>query len=186
MDVLLIWPDLKTIPTATGKSLIASGLWGFVRHPNYLGNILIALAWSLTCGKLIDLDSCISAVWNAFSSLLIFYLLIFCFSTPAGFNHLIPYFCLIYLIILLVHREARDERQCRKKYGLAWDKYCKVVPYRIFPKVYWEPTDRHVGDTEFPVEHLNENFNSKSKKTTEGIIEQLGSYLDPRRKHCFN
>ncbi|XP_060773341.1 delta(14)-sterol reductase LBR isoform X1 [Neoarius graeffei] len=93
---------LKTIPTATGKSLIASGLWGFVRHPNYLGNILIALAWSLTC----------------------------------GFNHLIPYFCLIYLIILLVHREARDEHQCRKKYGLAWDKYCKAVPYRIFPKVY--------------------------------------------------
>ncbi|XP_026802772.3 delta(14)-sterol reductase LBR isoform X1 [Pangasianodon hypophthalmus] len=93
---------LKTIPTATGKSLIASGLWGFVRHPNYLGDILMALAWSLTC----------------------------------GFNHVIPYFYLIYLIILLVHREARDEHQCRKKYGLAWEKYCEAVPYRIFPGVY--------------------------------------------------
>ncbi|KAK3542596.1 hypothetical protein QTP86_031303 [Hemibagrus guttatus] len=93
---------LKTIPTATGKSLIASGLWGFVRHPNYLGDILMALAWSLTC----------------------------------GFNHIIPYFYLIYLIILLVHREARHEHECRKKYGLAWEQYCKAVPYRIFPWVY--------------------------------------------------
>ncbi|KAL7887947.1 hypothetical protein AOLI_G00029210 [Acnodon oligacanthus] len=93
---------LKTIPTATGKSLIVSGLWGFVRHPNYLGDIIMALAWSLSC----------------------------------GFSHAIPYFYLIYLILLLVHRNARDERQCRKKYGLAWGEYCKAVRYRIFPGIY--------------------------------------------------
>ncbi|XP_067240246.1 delta(14)-sterol reductase LBR [Chanodichthys erythropterus] len=93
---------LKTIPTATGKSLIVSGLWGFVRHPNYLGDIIMGLAWSLPC----------------------------------GFNHLIPYFYLIYLTTLLVHRNARDERQCRKKYGSAWEEYCKAVPYRIFPRIY--------------------------------------------------
>ncbi|XP_016091175.1 lamin-B receptor-like [Sinocyclocheilus grahami] len=93
---------LKTIPTATGESLIVSGLWGWVRHPNYLGDIIMGLAWSLPC----------------------------------GFNHLIPYFYLIYLITLLVHRNARDERQCRKKYGSAWDEYCKAVPYRIFPGIY--------------------------------------------------
>lgn len=93
---------LKTIPTATGKSLIASGLWGFVRHPNYLGDLVMALAWSLTC----------------------------------GFNHVIPYFYLMYLLVLLVHRAVRDERQCRMKYGLAWEQYCKAVPYRIFPGVY--------------------------------------------------
>uniref|UniRef100_A0A671NG84 Delta(14)-sterol reductase n=1 Tax=Sinocyclocheilus anshuiensis TaxID=1608454 RepID=A0A671NG84_9TELE len=93
---------LKTIPTATGESLIVSGLWGWVRHPNYLGDIIMGLAWSLPC----------------------------------GFNHLIPYFYLIYLITLLVHRNARDEHQCRKKYGSAWDEYCKAVPYRIFPGIY--------------------------------------------------
>ncbi|KAI4890934.1 hypothetical protein NFI96_033190 [Prochilodus magdalenae] len=102
---------LKTIPTATGKSLIVSGLWGFVRHPNYLGDIIMALAWSLSCGKCQDLYGC-------------------------GFNHVIPYFYLIYLILLLVHRDARDEHQCRKKYGLAWEKYCKAVRYRIFPGIY--------------------------------------------------
>ncbi|KAJ0061849.1 hypothetical protein NL108_012513, partial [Boleophthalmus pectinirostris] len=40
---------LKTIPTASGKKLLVSGWWGFVRHPNYLGDLLMALAWSLPC-----------------------------------------------------------------------------------------------------------------------------------------
>ncbi|KAL8185518.1 UNVERIFIED_CONTAM: hypothetical protein K2H54_054256, partial [Gekko kuhli] len=93
---------LKVIPTATGKNLLVSGWWGLVRHPNYLGDILMALAWSLPC----------------------------------GFNHILPYFYVIYFIGLLIHREARDERQCKKKYGLAWEKYCQRVPYRIFPYIY--------------------------------------------------
>lgn len=93
---------LKTIHTSTGKNLLVSGWWGFVRHPNYLGDLIMALAWSLPC----------------------------------GFKHILPYFYVIYFTVLLVHREARDERQCRKKYGVAWDKYCQRVPYRIFPYVY--------------------------------------------------
>ncbi|XP_004691087.1 PREDICTED: lamin-B receptor [Condylura cristata] len=93
---------LKTIHTSTGKSLLVSGWWGFVRHPNYLGDLIMALAWSLPC----------------------------------GFNHILPYFYVIYFTMLLVHREARDEHSCRRKYGLAWDKYCQRVPYRILPYVY--------------------------------------------------
>ncbi|MBN3277033.1 LBR protein, partial [Polyodon spathula] len=93
---------LMTIPTATGKSLLVSGMWGFVRHPNYLGDIIMALAWSLPC----------------------------------GFNHILPYFYVIYFTCLLIHREARDEHQCLKKYGSAWDEYCRQVRYRIFPGVY--------------------------------------------------
>lgn len=54
----------------------------------------------------------------------------------AGFSHLLPYFYVIYFTILLIHREDRDERQCRAKYGLAWDTYCRRVPYRIFPYIY--------------------------------------------------
>ena len=61
----------------------------------------------------------------------------YCFLLfPAGFNHILPYFYVIYFTLLLVHREARDERQCRKKYGVAWDRYCQRVPYRILPYVY--------------------------------------------------
>lgn len=54
-----------------------------------------------------------------------------------GFNHILPYFYVIYFAVLLAHREARDERQCKRKYGVAWEKYCQRVPYRIFPYVYW-------------------------------------------------
>ncbi|XP_037541989.1 delta(14)-sterol reductase LBR [Nematolebias whitei] len=47
---------LKTIPTATGKSLLVSGWWGVVRHPNYLGDLIMALAWSLPCVPAKGLD----------------------------------------------------------------------------------------------------------------------------------
>ncbi|KAG5843447.1 hypothetical protein ANANG_G00151040 [Anguilla anguilla] len=93
---------LETIATATGKRLLVSGWWGLVRHPNYLGDLLMATAWSLPCGV----------------------------------SHLLPYFYIIYFTVLLIHREARDEKQCRRKYGLAWDTYCRRVPYRIIPYIY--------------------------------------------------
>lgn len=93
---------LKTIPTATGKRLLVSGWWGIVRHPNYLGDLIMALAWSLPC----------------------------------GLTHILPYFYVLYFTVLLVHREARDEHQCMRKYGLAWQEYCRRVPYRIFPYIY--------------------------------------------------
>ncbi|XP_039091714.1 delta(14)-sterol reductase LBR [Hyaena hyaena] len=93
---------LKTIPTSTGKNLLVSGWWGLVRHPNYLGDLLMALAWSLPC----------------------------------GFGHALPYFYVVYFAVLLVHREARDERHCRRRYGLAWEQYCRRVPHRILPGVY--------------------------------------------------
>ncbi|XP_069810832.1 delta(14)-sterol reductase LBR [Dendropsophus ebraccatus] len=41
---------LKTIPTSCGSQLLVSGWWGFVRHPNYLGDIIMAWAWCLPCG----------------------------------------------------------------------------------------------------------------------------------------
>lgn len=38
---------METIPTSRGKKLMLSGLWGYVRHPNYLGDII--MQWSLAC-----------------------------------------------------------------------------------------------------------------------------------------
>uniref|UniRef100_A0A7N8XD01 Delta(14)-sterol reductase LBR n=1 Tax=Mastacembelus armatus TaxID=205130 RepID=A0A7N8XD01_9TELE len=93
---------LKTIHTATGKSLLVSGWWGVVRHPNYLGDLIMALAWSLPC----------------------------------GFSHLLPWYYMIFFIILLVHRDSRDMSECRRKYGSAWEEYCRTVRYRIIPHVY--------------------------------------------------
>lgn len=63
-----------TIPTATGKSLLVSGMWGFVRHPNYLGDIIMALAWSLPCGEFQKSTGCF-VLWSFpfFSEFVIWY-----------------------------------------------------------------------------------------------------------------
>ena len=47
---MLLYTDLETLPTAGGKKLLISGWWGLVRHPNYLGEILIQWSWVLPAG----------------------------------------------------------------------------------------------------------------------------------------
>ncbi|KAL8152312.1 hypothetical protein V2J09_010072, partial [Rumex salicifolius] len=89
-------------PKVIGGKLLASGYWGIARHCNYLGDLLLALSFSLPCG----------------------------ISSP------VPYFYPIYLLILLIWRERRDEARCAQKYKEVWAEYCKLVPYRILPYVY--------------------------------------------------
>src|SRR5579871_1639160 len=99
----LIWGRKpEYIKTERGTLLLVSGWWGVGRHLNYMGDLMMALAWCLTC----------------------------------GFDHLLPYFYIIYFTILLVHRERRDHAMCAQRYGKDWDTYCKRVPWRIFPKIY--------------------------------------------------
>lgn len=38
---------------------------------------------------------------------------------PTGVDRLLPYFYVIYISILLVHRALRDDRRCEEKYGEA-------------------------------------------------------------------
>lgn len=38
------------IETQRGTRLLASGWWGLARHSNYLGDLMMALAWCLACG----------------------------------------------------------------------------------------------------------------------------------------
>jgi protein-S-isoprenylcysteine O-methyltransferase Ste14 len=54
----------------------------------------------------------------------------------AGLRAGVPYFYCAYFAALLVHRERRDEAACRAKYGADWDKYCRLVPWRIVPRAY--------------------------------------------------
>ncbi|KAK4396470.1 Delta(14)-sterol reductase [Sesamum angolense] len=85
-------------PKVIGGKLLASGYWGIARHSNYLGDLLLALSFSLPCG----------------------------ISSP------VPYFYPIYLFILLIWRERRDEARCAQKYKEIWAEYKKQVPWRYF------------------------------------------------------
>ncbi|KAJ0245647.1 hypothetical protein HA466_0180860 [Hirschfeldia incana] len=89
-------------PVVVGGKLLASGYWGIARHCNYLGDLMLALSFSLPCG----------------------------ISSP------VPYFYPIYLLILLIWRERRDEERCAEKYKEIWAEYLRLVPYRILPYVY--------------------------------------------------
>ncbi|CAH8320517.1 unnamed protein product [Eruca vesicaria subsp. sativa] len=89
-------------PVVVGGKLLASGYWGIARHCNYLGDLMLALSFSLPCG----------------------------ISSP------VPYFYPIYLLILLIWRERRDEERCAEKYKEVWTEYLRLVPYRILPYVY--------------------------------------------------
>lgn len=42
---------LKVMKTSKGKSLIISGYWGTCRHPNYVGDWLMALGWATFTGS---------------------------------------------------------------------------------------------------------------------------------------
>lgn len=92
--------------TSDGKQrsskLLTSGWWGISRHFNYVGDLLISLAYCLAC----------------------------------GFTHLLPYYYIIHMIILLVHRTQRDDERLTTKYGIYWEEYKKVVPWAICPYIY--------------------------------------------------
>jgi delta14-sterol reductase len=90
------------IRTRRGTLLLVSGWWGRARHINYLGDLMMGLAWCLPC----------------------------------LFDHLVPYFYIIYFTILLVLRERRDHRMCQAKYGADWDAYTRRVRWRILPGVW--------------------------------------------------
>ena len=92
----------RYIRTARGPLLLTSGWWGLARHLNYLGDIMMALAWCLLTG----------------------------FATP------VTYFYLVYMVVLLVHRERRDHAHCQARYGEDWARYCDTVRWRILPGIY--------------------------------------------------
>ncbi|KAI8850125.1 ergosterol biosynthesis ERG4/ERG24 family-domain-containing protein [Chytridium lagenaria] len=53
-----------------------------------------------------------------------------------GVEFVLPYFYIVYMTILLLHRIARDDDRCRGKYGKYWDMYCKAVPYKLLPYIF--------------------------------------------------
>lgn len=99
-------PIWGRVPEALGGRLLVAGWWGVLRKPNYLGDLLIALAFSLPCGS----------PWSATSYW--------------------PWLYPAYLLVLLLHRQQRDDHKCALKYGPLWTAYTERVPYALFPGIY--------------------------------------------------
>jgi len=59
-----------------------------------------------------------------------------CWSLPALFHSPLPYFYVVFLTILLLHRLRRDDKRCQQKYGIYWEEYCKLVPSKMLPGLF--------------------------------------------------
>ncbi|KNZ81777.1 Delta(14)-sterol reductase [Termitomyces sp. J132] len=112
--------NLKYMTTASGSKLLTSGWWGWSRHPNYFGDLLMAFAWSLPTG----------------------------FNTPITYFY-VSYFAVLLIHRQLRDDEhcqkkytlySSDARMVANifytRYGKDWDTYKKLVPYRIVPYIY--------------------------------------------------
>ena len=135
---------LTFMKTASGSKLLTSGWWGRSRHPNYLGDWIMAWSYSLptgVAGYLIQHQNTTSPLSGGNPPEGGLFL-----GEPAsaqvvqgnarGWGMLITYFYVLYFAVLLIHRERRDEEKCKKKYGKDWEEYKKLVPWRIVPYIY--------------------------------------------------
>ncbi|KAI1075403.1 delta(14)-sterol reductase like protein [Whalleya microplaca] len=126
--------ELSYIQTKTGSRLMTSGWWGIARHINYLGDWLQSWPYSLPTGfagyTIMTAGSNIEGAIKMIDGREIV-------QGPAKYWGMIfTYFYIVYFAVLLIHRDGRDDEKCTRKYGEDWEKYKRVVKYRIVPGIY--------------------------------------------------
>ncbi|KAI0304409.1 ergosterol biosynthesis ERG4/ERG24 [Multifurca ochricompacta] len=114
--------NLTYITTEQGSKLLTSGWWAVSRHPNYFGDLLMALAWSLPTG----------------------------FDTPITYFYVV-YFAVLLIHRQRRDDENCEKKyvECHSvsptnilinalpyRYGKDWHRYQRLVPYRIIPYIY--------------------------------------------------
>lgn len=123
------------IQTKRGTKLLTAGWWGRSRHINYFGDWLQALPFSLPTGiaGYAVLPAGSAAVAGAFTTLDGRQVVQ---GDARGWGIVFTYFYVLYFAVLLIHRERRDDAACSRKYGEDWEKYKKIVRWRILPGIY--------------------------------------------------
>jgi 7-dehydrocholesterol reductase len=59
----------------------------------------------------------------------------FFWTLPVRSASSLPYMYVAFLTILLIDRAFRDDARCAAKYGVKWEEYKKLVPYKIIPGI---------------------------------------------------
>ncbi|EKG18219.1 Ergosterol biosynthesis ERG4/ERG24 [Macrophomina phaseolina MS6] len=127
---------LAFIQTKRGTRLLTAGWWGLSRHINYFGDWLQSLPFSLPTGLA---GFAVLPAGAAGAAEHVFKMLDgreVVQGDARGWGVLFTYFYVLYFAVLLVHRERRDDAMCAKKYGEDWEKYKRMVRWRILPWVY--------------------------------------------------
>jgi len=125
---------LKYIETKAGTRLLISGWWGTARHINYLGDWLQSWPYSLPTG--LAGYTILSAGTGAEGAITMVDGREVVSGDAEGWGMIFTYFYILYFAILLIHRDGRDDEKCSRKYGEDWEKYKKIVRWKIVPYVY--------------------------------------------------
>ncbi|TQN71869.1 Delta(14)-sterol reductase [Colletotrichum shisoi] len=130
---------LRYIETKAGTRLLISGWWGVARHINYLGDWLQAWPYCLPTGMagytIVSAgtgfaEAGIEGAFKMADGREVIQ------GAARGWAIPITYFYIVYFAVLLVHRDRRDDEKCSRKYGEDWEKYKKIVRWRILPGIY--------------------------------------------------
>ncbi|KAF3771138.1 hypothetical protein M406DRAFT_59893 [Cryphonectria parasitica EP155] len=132
---------LSYIQTRRGTRLLTAGWWGTSRHMNYFGDWLQSWPFSLPtglAGYMVmpaggALATTLAGSGEVFTTLDGRQIIQ---GQARGWGMIFTYFYVIYFATLLIHREARDDLACSEKYGDDWEKYKKIVKWRILPYIY--------------------------------------------------
>ncbi|KAF4981661.1 hypothetical protein FDECE_17647 [Fusarium decemcellulare] len=125
---------LKYIETKKGSKLLISGWWGVARHINYLGDWIQSWPYCLPTG--LAGYQILSAGAQAEGAYVMLDGREVVQGEAKGWGMLFTYFYIVYFAVLLIHRDGRDDVKCQRKYGADWEKYKKIVRYRIIPGIY--------------------------------------------------
>lgn len=127
---------LSYIQTKRGTRLLTAGWWGMSRHINYFGDWLQASPFSMPTGLA---GYTVLPAGSAAAASHVFKMLDgreLVQGQAKGWGVFFTYFYVLYFAILLMHRERRDDVMCSKKYGEDWEKYKRMVRWRILPWIY--------------------------------------------------
>nr|KAJ0197228.1 hypothetical protein LSAT_V11C700355680 [Lactuca sativa] len=102
-------------------------------------------------------------------------LLALSFSLPCGISSPVPYFYPIYLLILLIWQERRDESRCAQKYKEVWAEYRKV---KLMEERNMKPLDSNLATLSTRCNKDLELNLSKSFLSEMGQCSRLDANLD--------
>lgn len=126
--------NVKYINTKTGSRLMISGWWGVSRHINYFGDWLQSFGYSVPTGlagyTILTAGTGAEGAYKMLDGREVVQ------GDAKGFGMLFTYFYVLYFAVLLVHRAGRDDDMCAMKYGEDWEKYKKIVRWKIVPYIY--------------------------------------------------
>lgn len=126
--------NVKYIHTRRGTKLMISGWWAISRHINYFGDWLQSFGYS--CPTLLAGYTILSAGTGAEGAHKMLDGREVIAGEAKGWGMLFTYFYVLYFAVLLVHRAGRDDDMCAMKYGEDWEKYKKIVRWKIVPYIY--------------------------------------------------